>query len=29
MRAIVEAKDPRAAREYLDAVSKIRMKVLG
>jgi len=29
MRAIVEAKDPRAAREYLNAVSKIRMKVLG
>ncbi len=29
MRAIVEAKDPRAAREYLDVVSKIRMKVLG
>lgn len=29
MRAIVEAKDPRAAREYLDTVSKIRTEVLG
>lgn len=29
MRAIVEAKDPKAAREYLDVISKIRMKVLG
>ena len=29
MRAIVEAKDPRATRDYLSAVAKIRMKVLG
>ena len=29
MRAIVEAKNPRAAREYLDTVSKIRTEVLG
>ena len=29
MRAIVEAKDSHAAREYLDTVSKIRTEVLG